>query len=799
MKVVKGRFFGVLIVSVLVLGAGIVTVARFSVTSDLSPFFPSDESSDEIQLSRALLGSSLSRTMVLTVEGERLEDAVEAGRQLETFLASDSSIALESVHGGPDAGIEQAIYEAYFPRRYSFFAPDVASAKEALGDSALDAAVRRLRKRLSEPMSPLLSRVVRDDPWLILPDLYERFHASHDVGLSLHEGRFVTSDRRFSVLFVSTRASAFDAPAQSRLLHAISHHFRRVQERMGGTLSLEQSGVNRFAVSAASAIESDIKRVSIGSSLCLVLMMTVLFRSVRLIGLALIPIGSGMLVASAVSLLLFGRLHGITLAFGASLIGVAIDYVVHFYCHHAVSPHPEGPGRTFDVIWPSLRTGAVTTLGGFVLLGASRLQGLREVALFATVGIAVALAVTRAVLPVFVPREVRAPAIRESVSRFLSRGFFVLSSRPSVLYALVGVAVLAVAFGLPRVRFSQGFATPESLDSRLVDEDERVRARVSHFEQRRFVVALGENEQEALEVNEQVERRLRAAKASGDLLDFRTVSTFLPSAKTQQEVARVVRERPGLLRSMKEKLLEYGFRAELFGGLEQAVRAHASMPPLTYGDLASTPLAPVLRPHRLNLPDRTGFVTFLLDVSNPVALRTRIESIAGAFFVEQGTLTQRAIRAYLKDTSLLLVVGLFFVFALLWLRYRRTRVAFAGFLPALVAALVTVSMLGLFGREVDIVILTGLLIVVSMGVDYSVFLIDSHRNGKHEEASVMSVALAGVSTLVGFGLLAFSRHPVLASLGMAAAVGILCCLVLAPTAIVLLRERDEATSDSKSA
>ncbi len=79
-----------------------------------------------------------------------------------------------------------------------------------------------------------------------------------------------------------------------------------------------------------------------------------------------------------------------------------------------------------------------------------------------------------------------------------------------------------------------------------------------------------------------------------------------------------------------------------------------------------------------------------------------------------------------------------------------------------------------------------------MGIDFSVFVVDAHE---HSDARAVAAALTGailacVTTVASFGLLALSEHPVLADLGLTAAVGIGSALLLAPTTLVLLRPRE---------
>ncbi len=79
--------------------------------------------------------------------------------------------------------------------------------------------------------------------------------------------------------------------------------------------------------------------------------------------------------------------------------------------------------------------------------------------------------------------------------------------------------------------------------------------------------------------------------------------------------------------------------------------------------------------------------------------------------------------------------------------------------------------------------------VVSMGVDYGVFLAEAEPGSAELEATHLAVFVAGTSTLLGFGLLAFSDQPPLFSIGLTAGIGVSLCFVLAPTLNALLSVR----------
>ncbi len=766
--------------------------ARFEVTTDIVDFLPDGEGRVLASLSREIADSELSRTMILTLEASDLASALRASRAFEAALRRDERLAnaIAFLEGGPMEGLERALFELYEPRRLFFLAPDALSAQERTSDAGLREAAVALRRELAGPLALLATRVAPRDPFLSLPGIFRRLERTRGGELQIVDDRFVASDDRTAVLFLATRASALDARAQAPVLAAVEEAFRAIEPAFPDGLRLEQSGVNRFATRAATAIEADVRRVSSLSSLLACLLVGFLFRSLRLLVLGAIPVATGVLAGAAAVLWVFGRLHGVTLAFGAALIGVAIDYVVHFYCHHTIASPERDPRDSLRTIVRPLTTGAVTTLAGFVALSGSTLSGLREVACFSAAGILVAFGVTLLVVPLLMPREVRPVAARARLARQLERGFRGLAAHRRAVVCVPVAVVLFAAFALPHARLEPGLADLGQLDADLLAEDERVREKVARTEQMRFVVALGADEAAALAVNDRVAERLDAAILAGELDGQRSLAPLLPAPTTQLAVARVATRDPTFPDRFRRVFREAGFAQDAFEPYLASLAAPLPAP-LTYDDLLASPIGPMLRPFRIRLADRVAFLTYLQGVRDADALALRIGDLPDATLLRQADLFRETQTSYLKSTVSLLGVGLAAIAALLALRYRDARRTFATLVPALFAVLLTVSILAATDRGIDLISLTTMLFVVSMGVDYSVFLVDAHDGAEPPAvaAALMSALLACVSTVGAFGMLALSEHPVLANLGLAAAVGITSSLVLAPVTLVLLTRK----------
>jgi predicted exporter len=800
-----------LALAAIVLGLlGLFVARRLVVTTDIGQFMPLPPDPRKSAISRALATSAFSRTLILSVEASSTEQAILASQKLEEHLRADRQLieSLVSLDAGPPAQVERAVYELLEDHALGFSARNATEAELKVSDSGLEASVRELRRKLSSPLSAMMSRAAEQDPFLTIPNLLLGLEKYSDLGPRVVSGRFIADDR-YAIFFLRARASAFDADAQSRVLKAVDGAFQLTLRDVPG-LRLESSGIGRFAVRAKLDIERDIERISTLSTLGLLALCLLVFRSLRPFLVAFVPVLFGMLAGTACLLLVFGEIHGITLAFGSSLIGVCVDYVLHVYVHHVQRPDPRGPAALLRKLWPGLWLGAWTTVAGFLVLIGSSFPGLRQAAVFGAVGVLTALYTTRFILPDLMPKPCERPPLR-GVAVWLGRMLLRVRTIPG-LKVLPLLALVMSGIGIFHARFESGLAGMAGADPILQAEDARVRKRVAHFDQSRFVVSLGRDEEQALRVNDQLHEALLGAVQAGELESFNEVSQLLPSAERQASVVEVFR-RAHLRERLGAVLTREGFEPARFESYFQKVESGDTPEPLTYGDFAASRAATLVGPFRLDVGSEVAFLTYLRGIHDNNALSARVEKLAGVVSIDQGALLGQVNHSHLKSMIPLIALGLLAVSLLVFFRYRRIRPALAAVVPALLACGTTVFALAMCGLPINVLSLASLLMVFSMGVDYGIFLIESELEPEDGAEPASSRTLLGVgpegsapseagvtffgvlldwlTTLLGFGVLALSTHPALRTLGLVAAVGVSASLVLAPLAAVMARSAKE--------
>lgn len=193
----------------------------------------------------------------------------------------------------------------------------------------------------------------------------------------------------------------FDIDAQESALAAVHGAFAAVKRDLDTAgLTLELTGPGLFAIQARAAIEDDAMRFSLIATALVASLLLVTFRSPRVLGLGLLPILTGAATGIAAVSLGFGEVHGITLGFGATLIGESVDYAIYLFMQ---TDPARGAGGTLARIWPTLRLGVLTSICGFSAMLLSGFPGLAQLGLFSICGLVAAVLVTRFVIPLLLP------------------------------------------------------------------------------------------------------------------------------------------------------------------------------------------------------------------------------------------------------------------------------------------------------------------------------------------------------------------------------------------------------------
>src|SRR5215471_3882093 len=387
------HFAFTLLLSGAILAGGLALASRMTVEQDIGAMLPDGPGSPR-EAARLLEEFGVLNVLLLDLEipGASPTELSRAGSELANRLRASG--AFSEVLTGPTTEEILAVGRVLFPRRLYLLDDPTSVIEGRLSPSRLQASLTGLKAKLAAPQSIVTKGDVLRDPLGLNDDLLSSLSGAASV--QSHGGQLLSPDQTHLLLVTVPRASALDTDASAALLARVKSEGARLPAGPGGPARLLAVGGPRFAAESAATVKHDVLVTMFTSIVALVAIFLVRFRSLRLLAVAFVTLAFGMVGGLVAVALVHGRIHVLTFAFGSVLIGIAIDYPM--YLLNAASVQAGTPiqkmAAGLEESRCSLWLGFLTTLMAFGLMLLSKFPGLRELALFAGAGIAVAFAAT---------------------------------------------------------------------------------------------------------------------------------------------------------------------------------------------------------------------------------------------------------------------------------------------------------------------------------------------------------------------------------------------------------------------
>jgi predicted exporter len=538
-------------------------------------------------------------------------------------------------------------------------------------------------------------------------------------------------------------------------------------------------------VDARATIRAEVTRFSIISTIGIVALLLLVYRSLPALALGLLPVATGALAGIAAVALGFGTVHGITVGFGTTLIGEAVDYTIYYFIQ---SQQPTAEGNWRDRFWPTIRLGVLTSVFGFASLLFSGFPGLAQLGLYSIAGLVAAAAVTRFVLPGLLPANFRIRDLGTLDGHLgrISAGI----TRLRVPVLLLTVAACVVLFQHRDTLISGNLSSLSPISPAALKLDESLRAELGAPDMRYIVMVPGVDRNAALAAATKVGAELQKEADKGLIAGFESPARYLPAAADQNARRRALPERAELAKRLPAALKGLPLAADRLTPFLDDVEQARKLPPLTTDTLRGSTLALAVEALLLErdkdwaalLPLKTGGREIALDDIRSALARA---NLPGVLVVDLSTESNKLYHDYLREAILLSLAGFLAIVALLAVSLGSI-VRLARVLAPLVAAVVLVlAGLALAGAAVTLLHLVGLLLIVAVGSNYALFF-DGH--GPRQPGTLASLLIANLATVIGFGILAFSNVPVLHAMGITVGPGAILALVLA----AMFSSREEA-------
>lgn len=751
----------------------LVVIVQTHFVADLSAFMPRTPNARQQLLIDQLRDGAVARLIMMGIEGGDAAERARLSRSLAKEL-QQTHLFVAVQNGQEEAQEHDRAY--FFDNRY-LLSPAITP--DRFGVQGLHAAISSSIDALSGDAGMSIKRLFARDPTgetLNLLDQFSGLNQPQSV-----DGAWASRDGQRALLLAFTRAAGSDTDAQSLAIDKTRALFNALPGRSAETrLILSGAGVSSAA--SRSTIQKEVGRLATASFALVVCLLLLVYRSPTLLVLSLLPVLSGVAVGIAAVSMAFGQVHGLTLGFGTTLIGEAVDFSIYFFIHRSTQ-------QASSNFWRTIWLGVLTSIAGFAALLSSSFPGLAQLGLYSISGLIAAVLVTRYVLPALTPQQLALRDLSHMATQ-LDNGIGRAAALrwPAAVLALAACgAVLLHNGSIWNSQLSGLNPIPQSERQ----ADEQLRADLGGADTRYIMALTAPNQEAALQQAERAGSVLQHLVKKKMIAGFNSPAAVLPSVAQQRARQAALPDAAQAPARLKQALQNLPVRAERLDPFLTDLQTARQRPPLLRKDLDGT--SAVLMVDSMLVPRASDYLVLMplrpmadgpwadnipVDVVHD-ALRDM--GLKDAVVIDMLEESSSLFDGYRHEALWLAGLGCLFILALLmvslrsWLRTLRVVAP-----VACAVACVTASLL-LQGTQLTILHLVGLLLVVAVGSNYALFFDRGAQTGSatYRQQTQVSLVVANLTSVGSFGVLGLSKVPVLAAIGSTVAPGAFLALVFA--------------------
>ena len=755
-------------------------VARAPIATDIAAFLPGPATPEQRLLAEQLRDGIAARLVLIGVsvpDESQSAAAAHVATALTRRLRADPHFTFV-ISGDPkDLERERVLL---FDARY-LLSPQVEPGEFTV--AGLRVALERLEERLTSALAPLVRPMAPQDPTGEMVAIVERL--AQRPPPRTHHGVWFTADDRTAIVLAQTRNPGFNIDAQEQAQHALQAAFAasRDEAAAGKDVSLQMAGPGVFAVESRTRIERDARHLSILATVLIAGLLLTVLRSPRFLVLAAVPVGTGALAGLAVIAVAFGQIHGITLGFGLTLIGEAVDYAIYVHLQRAAPGDPNGNAR----LWRALLLAVLSSAAGFLAMILSGFRGLAQLGVFSLVGIVVSGAVARYYLPALLP----APRPRPLPFDWPPRRTGLLRGMQMALAIGVALAVIQIAVRSPAV-WIDSLSSISPLKAGAGELDARLRGDAALPEVRWLIALERPTREEALERAEALRVVLEQQRQTGALIAFDSPADVLPSKRTQRARQAALPETGALQSALAAAVASTNFAPNAFAPFVADVEKARQAKLLDPAYYAGSGLGQRLTAQLVSRPSGSTAALITMhgvDEEKAPQLRAAVKE-QGATLIDLKDDVEALLAGYRRTALWAALGGGALIVVLLAAQLRSPRLVgrICGALAA--AVIITAGALVRIEGSLTLFHLVALLLVVGIGSNYAIFFCRLPADGTARRTTLASVLLASATTFIAFVLLSTSTTPVLHMIGTTVGIGTLaglaasaaCAAVETPTA-----------------
>lgn len=761
----------------------ILGASRIRFVDDINKMIPHDPGIEAMNdvLSKTKTGEQVIFTLSFTDSSRTDPDSLILVQQaLQHTIEQGNSAWIKNIQAQINDEKEQqfsTLTQQYLPLFLE--AQDYNTIDSLLQPERIKATLEKEHKLLLSPAGIVAKQWIARDPVGMVPLAFAKLKAlNFDPGYELYDGYIFSKDGKRLTFFLELKHAAAETGINGQFfkkLDAVLQHWRQVQPGVHASYF----GGPAVAAGNASQMRADtILTLSITVVLLLALTYYV-FRRKRAPLLLMVPVVFAGIFGLAITALVQGSISLIALGAGAVILGIAMDFSVHFMSHarlhHGMREHVKA------LAFP-LTLGAFTTIGAFFALRFAHAPLLQDLGTFAAASLTGASLFTLIFLPHLLKGLDGSAAATTTKPNFIDRLAGLRPEGNKWLLLAVIVATPILWHYAKKVQFDSDLMHLNYMSPELQRAQDELNRNNAYALSAVFVVAKENSEEAAAQQMETVQTTIRQLQQQGLVRNSINPSVILPSLAEQRR--RIARWQsfwtPERVRNAVTAVQQYGTATGFSAG---AFDEFSTTLQQTYTPFDTTAVAFLqqLVPGALAQQGKEHYAIATLKVA-PGARKQVLAAFDGNHGViatDKQSVSERLLALLNHDFNNILLVSGLLVFLALLVAYGRIELALISFLPMALTWVWILGMMSLLGLKFNIVNIIISTLIFGLGDDYSIFMMDSlmekYRTGKNNiRPARAAVYLSVLTTIIGLGTLIFAKHPALQSIALVATLGLVC-------------------------
>lgn len=602
----------------------------------------------------------------------------------------------------------------------------------------------------------------------LAPSLNSRFY----------RGSLLSADSHHLLVVARPQATGTDTASARRISELLSESAKEITEKyssLGHEVTLTPVGAYRAALDNETIIRHDVQLALVLATVGIALLLLFAFPRPLLGLLSLVPAVAGTGAALFVYSLFHSSISIMVLGFGGAIISITVDHGIAYLLFLDRSRETKGKDASHEVYSIGIMA-VVTSIGAFLILSSSGFIIFAELGQFTALGILFSFLFVHSVFPKIFPvmpaGSSRSLPLRGVVNRLYNTG------KPGAYVAII-LAVGLLFFAKPQ--FEVSLSSMNTVSEATLAADALFSKVWGNIGERVFLM----NSEGAM-AGIQMGNDQLLEKIEQDINQEVLAAAFVPSMifpgqeRTEQNVAawhEFWNDLRGeeIKKDLRRAGAELGFTpdafVDFFSLLDPSYIAEAQIIPAHFFSMLGLSETENENDSRL-----IQFIT----------VQPGINYDAADFFSRYGDddkifdasyFTKRLADILFSTFTTMLVIIAVSVTVLTFFFYLNLQLTLLTLLPPFFAYVCTLGTLKLLNHPLDIPALMLSVVILGMGVDYSIFCVRAHqryRDVNHPSYVLVRVAIfmAGGSTLIGFGVLAVAEHSLLRSIGVTSLLGI---------------------------